>query len=386
MPLGPRDASVRRVGVILSGIEPTRMAAADVARSIEALSDKYRVTILTGTPERCRQIFEKADVLRLPSLPLRGGGLTFLLFSWFVIPWMRFDVVYAAGVINVPGVITALGSKRLCYGNSHPIQHSIVAEQKRGILSRVIARLYAAAMVVGLRRCDMVLSISPQLSSVFESYGVARSRISAHPLGSPAEFFRPASTVRRQPGGHMIAVYHGTMSPDRGLKVMIDGAAILAQKRRDFRILLVGCFEKDQKLIKELTSSASVEDLFDIRPPMQHSDLPEVLWSSDIGISLLEPNAYFTSSPPVKVLEFLAAGLPVIANDIETHRLFLTNEVNSILVRYDALSFSQALENLISNRPLRDRLSENALVSARSFSIEDERKPISDAVARMIGP
>lgn len=83
---------------------------------------------------------------------------------------------------------------------------------------------------------------------------------------------------------------------------------------------------------------------------------------------MLEPNVYFESSPPAKVFEFLAAGLPVIANDIQTHTKYLSDGVNSLIIPYEAGAFADAMLRLIENPDLRKLLSENALKSAANLS------------------
>lgn len=361
-------ASCKRVLVVLQGIEPTQKAAADIARRIVVLSENFEVTILTSTPATCRGLFPRTKVLKLPSLPVRGGSGLFVLWCWLIMPFLRPNVVFVAGAINSPSAITVVGRPVLCYGNSHPLQHNLASSHKGGRVWSMIGALYSIAIVAGLRRTDAILAISPQLASIYQSPGVKPGRIVVSEIGVPRAFFRPPEKVNNKSRAVSVGVYHGTVSLERGLAVIVEGAKLLAMKRRDFRIKLVGCNDSEMRLVEGLVKNADVEGLFEIIPPINHSDMPDILWSADWGISLLEPNAYFEASPPAKVFEFLAAGLPVIANDIKTHRTYLKDDYNSIIIPYEAEAFSNAMQKIIENPDLRMRLSRNALTSASLLS------------------
>lgn len=359
----------KRVIVILEGIEPTGMAAADVAAMINALCLNFRVTILTSAPAECRTLFPQATIATpMIRTRIRGGALAFFLTCWFVLPFLRGDLVYIPLVINLPVASLTFGRPVLCYGNSHPAQHALTARSKGGISSAIISKVYEKLMIRGLRRCNQVLAISPQLARVYESLGVPAANIRVLGLGVPISLFERKEDAGAQEHTPCTGVYHGTVSRERGLEIMVEGARILSTRRRDFMIRLVGCDAQQKRDVGQLTKAAGVEDLFEILPRLPHAEIPRILWSSSFGISLLEPNVYFAASPPVKVLEFLAAGLPVIANDLPTHSLYLVNRFNALVIPYDAGAFANAMGLLIENSSLREELSRNASKSGKDCS------------------
>jgi glycosyltransferase involved in cell wall biosynthesis len=171
---------------------------------------------------------------------------------------------------------------------------------------------------------------------------------------------------------------------DRGRAVIIEGARLLGLKRKDFRIRLIGCDVNESELVRKTMKNAGLEGIVEMVPPIPHSDIPKELWSADWGISLLEPNVYFEASPPVKVFEFLAAGLPVIANDIQTHTNYLSDGVNSLIIPYEAGAFADAMRRLIENPDLRKLLSENALKSSSNLSDSDALSTMVKAATRLM--
>ena len=373
----------RRILVVLEGIEPTQKSAADIARRINTLCDDFQVTILTSASDICRRLFPKARVARLPSLPVRTGSLAFMVWCWLLVPLLRADLVFVAGATNCPSVLTNLGKPILCYGNSHPAQHETTARRKKRPLSKIIGKLYGLTITIGIKRSTLILAISPQLAAVYEHLGIDSERIVVSEIGVPTETFDPPTHARSR-GGRYTGVYHGTVALDRGLAIIIEGARLLGLKRKDFRIRLIGCDVNESELVKKTMKNAGLEGIVEIVPPIPHSDIPKELWSADWGISLLEPNVYFESSPPVKVFEFLAAGLPVIANEIQTHTTYLNDGVNSLIVPYEAEAFADAMLRLIENPDLRKRLSENALKSASTLSDSGSLSTMVKAATRLV--
>ena len=375
----------RRAIVILGGIQPTQLAAADVADTINTLSSCFSVSIMTYASAECSEMFPRARIIPLPVIPIRGSFQTFCVECWFVLPFMRGDLIYVAGPEYAPAVMMNIRRPVLCYGNSNPIQHVLNTKRKGGLLSGLLSRINGLGMSIGLRSCDMILAISPQLKEVYTSLGLPASRIREIPLGVQLNDYDPTNKRKPDTGNRVWeGVYHGTVSKERGLEIMVEGARMLASRRQDFRIKLVGCLPGQAKMANELVKKAGMQNHFEIHPPVPHKNIPATLWSADFGISLLEPNEYFATSPPVKVLEFLAAGLPVIANSIPTHSLFLEDGVNALIIPYDAKSFADAMNTIMRDSNLRGRLSGNALKSAQRFSDESTHRVFVDSALELV--
>jgi glycosyltransferase involved in cell wall biosynthesis len=81
--------------------------------------------------------------------------------------------------------------------------------------------------------------------------------------------------------------------------------------------------------------------------------LPGVLAAADVAWAPLADTAINRARCPVKLVELLAAGLPVVADDVGEASTYITSGVNGLLVApgSDTLT-SQALCRLLINRPL----------------------------------
>jgi glycosyltransferase involved in cell wall biosynthesis len=72
-------------------------------------------------------------------------------------------------------------------------------------------------------------------------------------------------------------------------------------------------------------------------------------------------------SPPQKVIEYMSAGKPVIANRIQTHSMLITDEYNGYLTEYNPLVISERILYLKENPDVYKIMSKNALRTSRKF-------------------
>lgn len=81
------------------------------------------------------------------------------------------------------------------------------------------------------------------------------------------------------------------------------------------------------------------------------ANIPAYLYSADVATSFIKPGYSKKSSSPTKIAEYLAAGLPIIANSGigDTDEMLLSNDVGVIINEFSPEAYKNALES-ISNR------------------------------------
>jgi glycosyltransferase involved in cell wall biosynthesis len=83
-----------------------------------------------------------------------------------------------------------------------------------------------------------------------------------------------------------------------------------------FRLILVGDGQEHEDL---KAFAAQTGDLIDVRPPVPHAEIPAVLAEAHIGTLPFPDEEKFRVSSPIKLFEYMAAGLPVMATAIVCH-------------------------------------------------------------------
>lgn len=132
----------------------------------------------------------------------------------------------------------------------------------------------------------------------------------------------------------------GTLTRVRGLFEMLNGAKVARQKYPDFEFILGGKFSP-QELEQEVKGNYS----FEFIPWVSHSDLVKLLLDSRIGIIIPHPIERYKTNYPVKLFEFMAAGIPVIASKEGESAHFVNEARCGILV--DPLNIEEIGEAII---------------------------------------
>lgn len=182
---------------------------------------------------------------------------------------------------------------------------------------------------------------------VRELYGAPR----VHVL--PNGFDRVARAATPPTGGPLRMVYLGTLHPWQGLFVALRALDllcheatldILAPPHRDF----TPHFER-------IVHRRGLQQRVRLLDPMHKGRLADVLGGYHVGLAPLTKSRRNVEQGccPIKILDYLAHGLPVVASDLFVVRELLTHQHNALLVPpNDARALADALAQLAVNRPM----------------------------------
>ncbi|MGH8874312.1 MAG: glycosyltransferase family 4 protein, partial [Acidimicrobiia bacterium] len=122
-------------------------------------------------------------------------------------------------------------------------------------------------------------------------------------------------TVGRPPPGPNFTVgFVGTLKPWHGIETLIEAVAILASADRSYRLLIVGDGPQRAKL-EELAQERGLADLTCFTGSVKPRRVPYHLSRMEAAVAPYPdlPGFYFS---PLKLFEYLAAGLPVVASRV----------------------------------------------------------------------
>ncbi len=161
-----------------------------------------------------------------------------------------------------------------------------------------------------------------------------------------------------------IVVYTGLLYKWKGVQTLVESSGYLSD---DFLIVFVGGKEHHVKDFKNKNRKYKNVLFFGSR---SHSEIPLWLKSADI---LVLPNTakeniskYYTS--PMKLFEYMASGIPIIASNLPSLREIL-NQNNSVLVEPDnAKKLAEVVNKLLNNKELSDRISKQAFKDVQNYT------------------
>lgn len=174
------------------------------------------------------------------------------------------------------------------------------------------------------------------LRDAYLERGVPAERIAVLPNGVDAERFGPPPADRRPlrrrlglPSDAAVVLYVGHLYPHKGIDLLMDVARLLP----DVRFLLVGGWPHD---IEGWRCEADLLPNVELRGFVPNAELPDLMAAADLGVSPHSAvNRAARETCPLKLFEYMAAGLPVVASGIPSLAPFVTDGVNAVVVPPD---------------------------------------------------
>ena len=193
---------------------------------------------------------------------------------------------------------------------------------------------------------------------LIQARGAARDRIAVIPNGADTQLFHPSGAI---PGRiEWKLLYFGTLSPWQGVDVAIR--AVAQVDGASLTVLGTGSRMRI-KLLTRLAGKLSGGDRIAIRPAVSQEELAEELTTCHAVLAplLWNDRNVVQGCCPLKVLEGMAAGRPVIASNLRIVRELGTGEKHFLLTEPgSADSMAKAIVRLRSDPGLAEKLTLNA--------------------------
>ena len=232
------------------------------------------------------------------------------------------------------------------------------------------------------RHADVIVTPS---SKIIPSY-VPASKILRTEWGADTVRFRPGATGRvpfTRSGDDVVAVFCGAFRAWHGAIHLVEAIRRLrARGRHDIKAVFVG----DGPALPRIREAAAGLDGITLVGAVRHDEVPAILAAADIGVAPFDVAGHRSLAhefhwSPLKIFEYMASGLPVVAPRIERLADIVSHGNEGLL--YDAANpdaLAAALESL-SDRTVRHRLGAAARARAVSeFSWSSHCRRLSDAI------
>jgi glycosyltransferase involved in cell wall biosynthesis len=233
-----------------------------------------------------------------------------------------------------------------------------------------------------LRAATLVACGTEAIADEVSRLGVPSERVLITPTGVDLDLFtRPTdgTEVRRSlgPDAKFVIGWTGSFRRFHGLEQLVAAAPSLPGT-----VLYFVGDGPERRRIEELAASAGVRAVFS--GTVAHDELPRHLAAMDVGVVLADTRSFHYS--PLKVAEYLAAGLAVVAPDVEPLMTRLEAGSNSeVYPQGDVAALRAVLEGLAGDATRCAKLRAGALASAPAWSWDEQVRRVRAAVARARG-
>ena len=211
------------------------------------------------------------------------------------------------------------------------------------------------------RDASCVLVVSTPLKEYLVNNGVPKEKIEVIPNGADPEVFHPSvdgNSVRAKYGiqDRCIIGFVGILRPWHGLELLLEVFSKLEHERKNLHLLIIGNGPSEKDLIS-LSQKMGIAHRTTFTGRVSHEEMRSYIAALDIAVS---PRATFYASP-MKILEYMAIALPVIAPNMANIRDIVENGKDGLLFDPENKdSLRDMLNRVDGDQELRKKIGLNA--------------------------
>jgi glycosyltransferase involved in cell wall biosynthesis len=224
--------------------------------------------------------------------------------------------------------------------------------EHRGLVDRALAEWVAEK---AFRNASALLAVSRQVADyLVRCFPGIGERVHVVPNGVDPSRFGINSKSGKTHDNFTVG-FVGTLKPWHGLHILVEAFAQLHLRDDSARLLIVGDGPQREG-IEDALAEQGLLSAADFAGAVDPAEIPGLLARMDVAVAPYPDLAQFYFSP-LKVYEYMAAGLPVVASRIGQLKGLIENGVNGLLCPPgDADALAGALDRLRLDPDLRARL------------------------------
>jgi len=251
------------------------------------------------------------------------------------------------------------------------------------LFRQLAAFLFERIEVRGARALDRIVTVNEVIGGRFGHNKVVL--LKNYPLlALSKEVLRPKAARTSNSPKSIKLTYVGGLTRARGIKEIVEAVGALAENL-NIQLDLIGKFT-------DRSFEGEVSKLSGFRKTrlvgwVPHFKVWEYLQAADIGLMCLHPVGDYTYGLPVKLFEYMATGLPVIASNFPLWENFFKEHGCGLAVDpFNPEEIAAAIEYLVRNPVLRERMGDNGRRAVlEKYNWESEGQKLLALYAGLIG-
>lgn len=224
-----------------------------------------------------------------------------------------------------------------------------------------------------LRKADAVITISDGLRAEVLRRGVPGNHITVVPNAvdavklalDPSAADRRSARQRFSIADSHVLGYVGSLFAWEGLELLLRALLVVRAQRRDVGLLVVGGGPQEKELA-ETAKKLGVTEHVTFTGRIPHKAAIEAYNAIDLLVYPRLPMRLTDAVTPLKPLEAMALGKPLVASDVGGHRELVRDRETGVLFRAgDCNALAAAILDVLSDESLRSRLVERGIQFVR---------------------
>ncbi len=225
--------------------------------------------------------------------------------------------------------------------DAHEYYSELVKPRLHGIVGKLLFRLIKWAEQFGARNARAVVTVDETLASLYRRKNQSVIILGHYPEKRIADQSNP---VFSKP--NLTLLYSGRLSADRGLLIYANMVRRLQEKGIPVRLLLAGVFTPETEQERFNDYAKSIAKSINFLGWIPYEQLSHVYHEADIGLAVLLPEPRYVAATPVKLFDYMANGLPVVASNFPSIAI-IVNAANCGLLVDPRADLSSTVDTIV---------------------------------------
>lgn len=161
-----------------------------------------------------------------------------------------------------------------------------------------------------------------------------------------------------------VIIFLGRVAEEKSIDVIMKNMPEIFKQIPNTKFLVVGDGPSKNNL-ENLAKDLNIQDNVIFTGKIPWSEVPKYYNIANVFV-----NASLTETQGLTFLEAMAANLPIVAKYAPNLTEYIFNNKNGILVKKNN-EFSKAIVNILNNSKMAKKLGDNALLTAKQYSVEE---------------
>lgn len=234
-------------------------------------------------------------------------------------------------------------------------------------LRSLISKVFGAYEQWASKQLDAIVAATPFLRDKFLQFGATAVDVNNYPLLSEFAIGKIDWSQKQN-----YVCYVGGLSRVRGILEIVEA---MQYAQNNTRLKIAGSYS-EASLEQEVMQSTGWNNV-DALGWQNRAGIQDVLNGSVAGLVTLHPIINYLDALPVKMFEYMAAGIPVIASDIPLWKQIIDENQCGVCVNpFDSKAIAQAINHLVENPENAEKMGYNgqqAVLKKYNWSIEEQK-------------
>jgi glycosyltransferase involved in cell wall biosynthesis len=337
----------------------------------------YNVWIVAmGKPfEKNQEKKENYLLWRILTPYYRGGPLKFLHFNWKVVLFLfkkRPDIIHCHDLWVLPAaVLPAIFTKCKLIYDAHEYYPGLEIFTR----NKIKKKIWILFEYLAITRVDILLTVSEPLAKLYrEKYPRLKQTEVIRNLPKKEIPKKKFNIPNLNPRYKKIILYQGHFRPGRGLENLIDSLPQVPEAQ----LVLIGGGELEEKLRRRI-EKCQLKDRVIFAGYIATDQLISATACADLGIALFEPTSInYAYALPNKFFEYIMAGIPVLASNIDTFQTYIDEyKVGLTVDPFNVGEIANTINLMISNVERLNEWRKNTKEVSKKLNWEMESKKMN---------